>query len=349
MLFDDREQLVPDAPPRRHLPTMEPLEDRQMLASVTVMTQNVYYGGGSSLDAFATAFTDLWDTVEQSRIPDRAARIAKQIRREKPDLVALQEAVVWRTGSPLSSSSAGDVQYDFVASLLDRLSNGKARYQIVSRATNADWEFPARVGSSIRDVRMTDQDVILARVGRGSRLRILDDDHGNYRHRFAVDVPVIDDALDFTRGWASVDARVGRRGPKFRFINTHLEVFNTSIRNRQARALLDGPADTRRPVIIAGDFNAGPGATTYRLLTDTGLDDAWAQARPRESGPTCCQDDDLRNERSRLSSRIDLILFDADDFDATAAERVGHARADRTPTGLWPSDHAGLVARLRFE
>jgi endonuclease/exonuclease/phosphatase family metal-dependent hydrolase len=101
-------------------------------------------------------------------------------------------------------------------------------------------------------------------------------------------------------------------------------------------------------VIIAGDFNAGPGATTYRLLTDAGLDDAWAQARPGESGPTCCQDDDLRNERSRLSSRIDLILFDADDFDATAAERVGHGRADRTSTGLWPSDHAGLVARLRF-
>ena len=59
----------------------------------------------------------------------------------------------------------------------------------------------------------------------------------------------------FTRGWASVDARVGKRGPKFRFINTHLEVFSASIRDRQTRALLDGPADTRRPVIIAGDFN----------------------------------------------------------------------------------------------
>ena len=346
---DDHNRRNRNATPCAHAAMMESLEERQLLASVTVMTQNVYYGGGSSLDTFATAFTDLWDTVEQSRIPERAAAMAKQIRREKPDLVALQEAVIWRTGSPFSSSSPDDVRYDFVDSLLDKLSSGKARYKLVSRATNADWEFPARVGSSIRDVRMTDQDVILARVGPGSRVRILDADHGNYRHSFAVNAPVIGDELDFTRGWASVDARVGKRGPKFRFINTHLEVFNASIRDRQTRALLDGPADTRRPVIIAGDINAGPGTSTYRLLTNAGLDDAWSQARPQESGPTCCQDDDLRNERSELSSRIDLVLFDADDFDATAADRVGHRRADRTSTGLWPSDHAGLVTRLRFE
>src|SRR5687768_3140087 len=270
---------------------MEPLEARRLFASaVTVMTQNVYYGGGGGLDVFATAFTDLWENVERSRIPERAAAVASQIRREKPDLVALQEAVIWRTGSPLSSSSAGEVEFDFVASLLKRLSGGKARYELVSRVTNADWEFPARVGSSIRDIRMTDQDVILARVGRGSRVRILDDDHGNYRDRFAVDVPVIEDGLEFTRGWASVDARLGRRGPKFRFVNTHLEAFSAGVREAQAEALLAGPADTRLPVIIAGDFNAGPNTSTYELLTDAGFDDAWTEARPRESGATCCQD-----------------------------------------------------------
>src|SRR5687768_14293669 len=286
----DHDHCDQKAAPCAHAATMESLEERQLLASVTVMTQNVYYGGGSSLDTFATAFTGLWDTVEQSRIPERAAAIAKRIRREKPDLVALQEAVIWRTGSPFSSSSADDVRYDFVASLLDKLSSGKARYKLVSRVTNADWEFPARVGSSIRDVRMTDQDVILARVGPGSRLRILDDDHGNYRDRFAVDVPVIEDGLEFTRGWASVDARLGRRGPKFRFVNTHLEAFSAGVREAQAEALLAGPADTRLPVIIAGDFNAGPNTSTYELLTDAGFDDAWTEARPRESGATCCQD-----------------------------------------------------------
>ena len=330
--------------------TIEPLEGRQLFASaVTVMTQNVYYGGGGGLDVFATAFTDLWENVERSRIPERAAAVAAQIRREKPDLVALQEAVIWRTGSALSSSSAGEVEFDFVASLLKRLSGGKARYEVVSRVTNADWEFPARVGSSIRDVRMTDQDVILARVGRDSRVRILDDDHGNYRHRFAVDVPVIEDGLEFTRGWASVDARLGRRGPKFRFINTHLEAFSAGVREAQAEALLAGPADTRLPVIIAGDFNAGPSTRTYELLTGAGFDDAWAEARPRESGPTCCQDGDLLNRESELSSRIDLIMFDDDDFNATAADRLGEENGDKTREGLWPSDHAGVVARLRVE
>ena len=27
-------------------------------------------------------------------------------------------------------------------------------------------------------------------------------------------------------------------------------------------------------------------------------------------------------------------------------ERVGYEQEDRTPSGLWPSDHAGVVARL---
>ena len=159
---------------------MEPLESRQLLSgTVSVMTQNVYYGGGSGLDIFASAFSDLWANVEQSKIPERAAAIAAEIRREKPDLVALQEAVVWRTGSPFSSSSAGDVQFDFLASVMSHLRKGKARYKVVSRVANADWEFPGVVDSSIRDIRMTDQDVILARVGRGSHLHIFNAKHGH--------------------------------------------------------------------------------------------------------------------------------------------------------------------------
>ena len=130
---------------------METLESRQLLSStVSVMTQNVYYGGGSGLEIFASAFFDLWANVEQSKIPERAAAIAGEIRREKPDLVALQEAVIWRTGSPFSSSAAGDVRFDFVASMLSHLKKGKARYKVVSRVANADWEFPGQVDSSIR-------------------------------------------------------------------------------------------------------------------------------------------------------------------------------------------------------
>jgi hypothetical protein len=33
----------------------------------------------------------------------------------------------------------------------------------------------------------------------------------------------------------------------------------------------------------------------------------------------------------------------------THANLTGVDQEDRTPSGLWPSDHAGVVARLRFD
>src|SRR4051812_40480663 len=148
---------------------MEPLEARQLMAhpAVTVMTQNVYYGGGG-IGEVASGFTNLWRNVEQSNIPQRAAAIAAEIKRAKPDLVALQEAAIWRTGSPFSSSAAKEVRFDFVKEINRHLRKGATKYAVVSRVTNADWEVVGQVGSSLRDIRMTDQDVILARVGRGA-------------------------------------------------------------------------------------------------------------------------------------------------------------------------------------
>src|SRR4030095_12964373 len=99
------------------------------------------------------------------------------------------EAVVWRTGSVLSSGRAADVKFDFVAQMLKGLRKGRTRYAVVSRVTNADWEVPGQVGSSLRDIRMTDQDVILARVGKSARVKVLKADHGNYRDRFGFTVP----------------------------------------------------------------------------------------------------------------------------------------------------------------
>src|SRR5688572_16359 len=82
---------------------MEPLESRQMLSAVSVMTQNVYYGGPGLFD-IGDSLTNLGENVQDSKIPERAAAIAAEIKREKPDLVGLQEVVIWRTGSIFDSS-----------------------------------------------------------------------------------------------------------------------------------------------------------------------------------------------------------------------------------------------------
>src|SRR4051794_34999755 len=233
--------------------------------------------------------------------------------------------------------------------MMSHLRKGKARYKVVSRVANADWEFPGVVDSSIRDIRMTDQDVILARVGRGSHLHIFNAKHGHYRDRFSFDVPGVDD-FDFTRGWASVDARVGSTGEKFRLFNTHLEVFDQDVQMRQARSLLSRARKSRLPVILAGDFNsdANSGGAAYELVKNAGFVDVWQQVHPQEAGATCCQDDDLRNGSSKLSSRIDFVWFSSNRLSAFAAERIGEEAADTTPSGLWPSDHAGVIADLRF-
>ena len=332
-------------------PVVEGLEARRLLAAgpvVSVMTQNVYYGGGSGLGSIATGFTDLWRNVESSNIPERAAAIAGEIRRQRPDLVALQEAVVWRTGGVLSGE-ADDVEYDFTAEILSHLRSGRARYKVVSRVTNADWQVPARVGSSVRNVRMTDQDVILARVGSSSRVKVLSADRGNYRDSFALDVPVVGE-IDFVRGWASVDARLKGGGPKFRFINTHLEVFDAAVQRSQVEELLAGPAATPRrlPVILAGDFNsdADSGGAAYRELVSDGFVDAWEQAGTGE-GETCCHDDGLRGGSS-LESRIDLVMHRGRKTRAKSVDLFGDEESEKTGSGLWTSDHAGVFSRVRI-
>ena len=70
-----------------------------------------------------------------------------------------------------------------------------------------------------------------------------------------------------------------------------------------------------------------------------------------DPGFTCCQDGNLLNNDSNLSERIDLVLFRGG-FNAIYSGIVGANKSDRilSPSGqnLWPSDHAGIVARLAF-
>ena len=90
----------------------------------------------------------------------------------------------------------------------------------------------------------------------------------------------------------------------------------------------------------------GPGTSPTALEADFG--------RERGDGYTANQDADLLNAESKLFHRIDHVLF-RDDFTADGrpfrgsvhAERLGQEQDDRTPAGLWPSDHAGVLTTLR--
>jgi hypothetical protein len=50
---------------------------------------------------------------------------------------------------------------------------------------------------------------------------------------------------------------------------------------------------------------------------------------------------------STLTKRIELVLTKGG-FNPVAVDVVSEESADRTASGLWPSDHAGVVATLQI-
>jgi endonuclease/exonuclease/phosphatase family metal-dependent hydrolase len=118
------------------------------------------------------------------------------------------------------------------------------------------------------------------------------------------------------------------------------------------------------PVILLGDFNSMPEDTIdpnsgavppYTQLVGSGFVDLWLERiGRRDPRYTCCQAEDLRNRASMLDMRIDHIFVRNPDGDQTFARpwhirswTVGDKRNDKTVSGLWPSDHAGVIAVIQ--
>ena len=89
----------------------------------------------------------------------------------------------------------------------------------------------------------------------------------------------------------------------------------------------------------------------YQTLLDAGLTEAWPMVYPKDpcgsAGWTSGQDA-LEGLPSTLDHRIDDV-FVSEGFSALQAEVVGDEESDRTPGGLWPSDHASTWAKIRLD
>jgi endonuclease/exonuclease/phosphatase family metal-dependent hydrolase len=153
-----------------------------------------------------------------------------------------------------------------------------------------------------------------------------------------------------TEGYSSVD--VTWRGRQFRFVTTHFALL--SLAAPQALELVKTAANTNLPVVLVCDCNANPdnpadpifrNYPAYLVLKNAGFVDAFRTARPSDPGFTCCQAENLLNVISTMSSRIDLVQFRGP-FTIEDVQVVGAAPTDRLRLGLWPSDHAGVVATL---
>ncbi|MFB6194957.1 MAG: endonuclease/exonuclease/phosphatase family protein [Haloplanus sp.] len=331
-----------------------PIRARAQTPSVSVATRNCYLGANLFRLLAAATVTDtslpeavgnLVTAVDRSYVERRLGAVADELARTTPDLVGVQEAPLIRTGAPTDGTTptATDVRYDFRETLRSALSARDLPYRVVAATETTDIQLPATVDGERLGVRLTDRDLILAHESATAG----DPVTGTFDASFSLTRN--DRTVTINRGYGVVDATVG--GTRLTFCNTHLESVSAETRGKQAtelRGLLDGRED---PVVLVGDLNSGPGASTavYDDFTGPYRDAA------SDAGNTCCHAADLRNAKPTLDSRIDHVLVRGD-LRATDVTRLGADPADRIAVEsgddvdrLWPSDHAGVVATLAPE
>jgi endonuclease/exonuclease/phosphatase family metal-dependent hydrolase len=328
----------------------------------TVFTRNLYLGGDISRllgasDPVAAAGA-IWNEIQRSNYPARAARLAREIADLSPDLVGLQEAVRFTVGPFPATSFPQEELIDFIAVLRANLAALGHDYTVAAYQPNTRVAVPLMLGENLVTIGYQDAVAILVRSGVVTA--------NGSGHRFAASPPASHTAnIPFLRGWTQVDARVG--GGWVRFVNTHLEIQSfAQIQTAQASELVSALNDSPHPVILVGDFNsaANPSAPadrktgSYGILRAAGFDDLWARANGENTGLTCCHAADLSNTTASFNQRLDLILArnipgENSGFAGGAQMGVvGGSVGDRfmAPQGysLWPSDHAGVVATLRL-
>ena len=331
-------------------------------ATLRVMTRNIYFGTDlapvfavESFEELLDAVADIFALVESTNFPERAKVLAKEIATFNPHLVGLQEVALWRSGPAdfNPTPNAQTVEYDFLAILLEELAQRGKSYEAVAIVENTDAEAPRLGPTGLEDIRFTDRDVILARTDLpATSFAVTDTQSDNFDATFTLDSDVLG-LIPIPRGWTAVDATLDGRA--VRVVSTHLEPLAPNLQVAQGNELLAGPLDTEMPVVLVGDLNSaadssgpvppGNDTLTYANLLAAGFVDAAAGKKP---DLTCCQDADLENTTSNLSRRIDFVLTRGG-FVASAVKVVGDKRGDKTPSGLWPSDHAGVTAVLHLK
>jgi endonuclease/exonuclease/phosphatase family metal-dependent hydrolase len=321
--------------------------------NVTLMSRNLYLGAdiitlatASDRADFEQKATALFQTVQQTNFKARSELIADEIKKNKPDFIGLQEVALWRKGADGvkdgSQTPATEVVYDWLDDLDAALKERKLRYRVVRKQTEFDFEGPTSLG---HDIRFTQQDAILVRVDRN--IKVSRPRSANFDSRLQVPLNAIGQTADVKRGWVSVDANV--RGHKFRFVDTHLEAYSEASGLAQAKELTAGPLRGSGQKFLVGDMNSEIGSDNsdpIDHLLDFEFQDTFF-AKTRRDTKTCCQAENVANQQSELKTRIDFVLAKPA-VRIVSSKVVGNNPNIRTAGGLWPSDHAGVVSKVKL-
>jgi endonuclease/exonuclease/phosphatase family metal-dependent hydrolase len=351
---------------------------------VSVQTYNMF--SGADLTPLFGAQNPLipasmmWARMQMSDIPGRAEAVAGVIAEQAPDLVGLQEVSTWRSapatfsGGVVVPTGEWSTDYEVLDLLLADLAARGTPYELVVANTNFSNDalpLPVLTSRGLRLATLTDRDVILVKQSSlgPEAMTIAGTDVGTYEAKLLF--TMAGTPVDVPRGWASADVTL--RGQTFRFLDTHLEAYGSAplkddVRNPQAVELAAIIDASPYPVVVVGDVNARPTMCTderlgapewpgdqdvaaYQTLLDAGLAEVWPTVYPYDpcgpAGWTSGQDP-LDGAESTLDHRADDVFIGAG-FTALAAEVVGDEDTDRTPGGLWASDHASTWAKVRLD
>jgi endonuclease/exonuclease/phosphatase family metal-dependent hydrolase len=338
---------------------------------IRVMTRNLYLGAEIQSIVAASTPKEFYEGVQRALeqvaandFTERAEALAAEIVEKNPHLVGLQEVYNFT----IDGSNGALPFHDYLTILTDMLAVQGACYGVAAVVKNLDIAIPM---PGVGSVGVVDRDVILARedvdtqvvdLTAGGFCRASLDGCNYHVVASAQTTPI--GPINFERGVVAVDAVIGTC--PVRFFNTHLEVRNVDPKNPlspfiqaaqafELTALLKLPHDENLPVIVVGDLNSssehmpvGGIFPPYMQLEMEGYVDVWTLRPGNPKGFTCCQAENLLNPESILSERVDMIFCSELSINKVKANVVGNDEANKTPSGFWPSDHAGVVARMEF-
>lgn len=353
-------------------------------ADIKIMTQNQYLGADLGPVIAATpaqypfAIINALQSIAINNIPERAASLAESIADRQPHLVALQEVYAFQCTevSPGACAYFDGAFNDHLALTEAALSNLGSDYNVVAVLQNLTIPglpvfLPGITGPAMF-VSVIDRDVILARADVDASPAIIPCVRPGpggigcqYQAVATVTTPLGDITVE--RGFVGAHAVVD--GENYLFVNTHLEVRmlgsnveSTALQPLQASELnatlgayiANSPEPFR--VILAGDFNSGPASVplppynippAYQQLSFA-FTDTWTLRPGNADGFTCCEAADLLNAPSSNDQRIDIV-FSLPAPAKVKANVMDAELTDKTISGLWPSDHASVIAELTYD
>ncbi|MEV7079919.1 endonuclease/exonuclease/phosphatase family protein [Streptomyces sp. NPDC093516] len=252
----------------------------------------------------------------------RQKAVLTALRELEPDVVGLQE--VWAAdGENLAEWLAGELGLHWVWA-----------------ASPAPERWRARIGDPSADIG----NAVLSRWPVVAR-----------------DVLPLPAPADLDDGRLALHARIAAPGHEVPFFTAHLTsaVHASAVRCRQVAALAGFVArhrgDTVFPPVVTGDLNAWPDSDEVRLLggyktapavPGQVLLDAWEYAAPTAPAATWDAANPYVAATHEPSARIDYIHVGLPGPGGLGRVREVRRACDGPVDGVWPSDHAAVVADL---